>query len=57
MKDFEFYYVLLIFIANMRGLFSWKIKNGIVITDAFQKMLDESYRKPNKICVDKGSEF
>ena len=41
----------------MRGLFSWKIKNGIVITDAFQKMLDESYRKLNKICVDKGSEF
>ena len=25
--------------------------------NAFQKMLDDSKRKPNKICVDKGSEF
>ena len=41
----------------MRGLFLSKIKIGIVITNVFQKMLDESYRKPNKIWVDKGSEF
>ena len=27
------------------------------ITNAFQKILDESNRKPNKIWVDKGSEF
>ena len=27
------------------------------ITNAFQKILDESNLKPNKICVDKGSEF
>ena len=30
---------------------------GITITNAFQKMLRESKRKPNKIWVDKGSEF
>ena len=28
-----------------------------IITNAFQKILDESNRKPNKIWVDKGSEF
>ena len=29
----------------------------MTITNAFQKILDESNRKPNKIWVDKGSEF
>ena len=32
-------------------------KRGITITNAFQKILDESSRKPNKIWVDKCSEF
>ena len=30
---------------------------GITVTNAFQKFLNESYRKPRKIWVDKGSEF
>ena len=30
---------------------------GITITNAFQKVLDESNHKPNKIWVDKGTEF
>ena len=34
-----------------------KDKKGITITNAFQKILDGSNRKPNKIWVDKGSEF
>ena len=34
-----------------------KDKKGITITNAFQKILDESKSKPNKIWVDKGSEF
>ena len=33
------------------------VKKGITITNAFQKILDESKRKPNKIWADKGSEF
>ena len=33
------------------------IKKCITITNAFQKVLKESNRKPNKICVDKGSKF
>ena len=32
-------------------------KNVITITKALQKILGESNRKPNKIWVDKGSEF
>ena len=32
----------------------WK---GITITNVFQKTLKESHRKPNKIWIDKGSEF
>ena len=36
---------------------SFKNKKDITITSAFQKTLDESNCKPNKIWVDKGSEF
>ena len=32
-------------------------KKGITITNAFQKILDESNHKLNKTWVDKGSEF
>ena len=41
----------------MLGLFLWKIKEGITITNAFQKIFEELNCKPNKIWVDKGSEF
>ena len=34
-----------------------KNKKSITITGAFQKILDKSNRKPNKIWVDKGNEF
>ena len=34
-----------------------KDKKGVTIVNAFQNVLDESNRKPNKIWVDKGSEF
>ena len=34
-----------------------KDKKGIAIINAFQKILKESNCKPNKIWVDKGSEF
>ena len=36
---------------------SLKYKKGIKITKAFQKNLDDSNRKPNKIWAEKGSEF
>ena len=38
-------------------VFPLKDKKGVSIVDAFQKILDDSNRKPNKIWVDKGSEF
>ena len=41
----------------MFGSLFFKDKKGIMITNAFQKILDQSNRKPNKIWVDKGSEF
>ena len=56
-QDLDFYYVLLIFMVNMIGLFLWNIKKGITITNAFQNILDESNHKPNKIWVDEGSDF
>ena len=34
-----------------------KDKKGVSIVNAFQKILDDSYIKPNKIWVDKKSEF
>ena len=42
-------------------MYAWvnplKDKKGITITNGFQKILDESNHKPNKIWVNKGSEF
>ena len=46
-----------IFLVNMLGLFLSKTKKSITITNAFQKILNESGRKPKQIWVDKGSEF
>ena len=51
----------LLCVIDIYRKYAWVIplkdKKGIMITNPFQKILDESNRKPNKICVDKGSEF
>ena len=47
----------MICLVNMHGLFLQKIKKGVSIVDAFQKILKKSNQKPNKIWVDKGSKF
>ena len=44
------------FLANM-WVVPLKDKKGISIVNAFQKILKQSNKKPNKIWVDKGSEF
>ena len=48
-------------VIDIYSEYAWVIplkdKKGIRITNAFQKILKESDRKPNKIWVDKGSEF
>ena len=38
-------------------VFPLKDKKGETIVNAFQKVLDKTKRKPNRIWVDKGSEF
>ena len=38
-------------------IFPLKVKKGIAIINGFQKILNESKRKPNEIWVNKGSEF
>ena len=48
-------------VIDIFSKYAWAIplkdKKGITITNGFQKILKESNRKPNKIWVDKGSEF
>ena len=48
-------------VIDIFSKYAWVIplkdKKGISIVNAFQKILKESDRKPNKIWVDKGSEF
>ena len=53
---------LLLCVIGIFSKYAWvvplKDKKGVTITNAFQKILKESNRhKPNKIWVDKGSEF
>ena len=50
----------LLCITDIFSKYAWvaplKDKRGLTIFNAFQKVLDKSDRKPNKICVDKDSE-
>ena len=52
---------MLLCVIDIFSKYAWvvplKDKKGISIVNAFQKILKESDRKPNKIWVDKGSEF
>ena len=51
----------LLCVIDIYSKYAWvvplKDKKVITIVNAFQKILDDSKRKPNKIWVDKGSEF
>ena len=51
----------LLCVIDIYSKYAWVIslkdEKGITITNAFQKILKESERKPNKIWVDKGREF
>ena len=48
-------------VTDIYSKYAWVIplkdKKGVSIVNAFQKTLDDSKRKPNKIWVDKGNEF
>ena len=56
-KGIRFLLYVIDILSKNRWVFPLKDKKGITVTNVFQKILDESNRKPNKICVDKGSEF
>ena len=52
---------LLLCVIDIFSKYAWvfplKDKKDVSIVDAFQKILDKSALKPNKISIDKGSEF
>ena len=52
---------LLLCATDSFSKYAWVIplkdKKGVTIVNAFRKVFDDSKRKPNKIWVDKGSEF
>ena len=47
----------MIFFSKHAWVVPLKDKKGVTIGNAFQKILVDSKRKPNKIWVDQGSEF
>ena len=51
----------LLCVINIYSKYAWVIplkdKKGITITNAFQKILNGFNRKPNKMWLEKGSEF
>ena len=56
-KGFRFLLCVIDIFSKYAWVIPLKDKKGISIVNAFQKNLKESNRKPNKIWVDKGSEF
>ena len=56
-KRFRFLLYVIDIFSEYAWVVSLKGKKGVSIVNAFQKVLVKSERKPNKIWVDKGSEF
>ena len=56
-KGFRFLLCAIDIFSKYAWVAPLKDKKGLCIVDAFQKILSKSGRKPNKIWVDKGSEF
>ena len=56
-KGFRFLLCVIDIFSKYAWVVPLKDKKGVSIVDAFQKILDKSGRKPNKIWVDKGGEF
>ena len=56
-KRFRFLIYVIDIYSKYAWVFSLKDKKYITITNAIQKILDDSNHKPNKIWVGKGSEF
>ena len=56
-KGFRFLLCVIDIFSKDAWVIHLKDKKGVSIANAFQSILKKSYRKPNKIWVDKGSEF
>ena len=56
-KGFRFLLCVIDIFSKYAWVVPLKEKKSVSIVDAFQKILDDSNREPNKIWVDKGSEF
>ena len=56
-KGFRFLLCVIDVFSKYAGIVPIKNKKGVTIVNTFQKILDDSNRKPNNIWVDKGSEF
>ena len=56
-KGFRFLLCVIDIFSKYAWVVPLKDKKGVSIVDAFQKILDKSGRKSNKIWVDKGSQF
>ena len=56
-KGFRFLLCVIDIFSKYAWVVPLKDRKGITITNVFQKILKEPNRKPNKIWVDKGSEF
>ena len=56
-KEFRLLLCVIDIFSKYAFVFTLKDKKGVSTVNAFQKILDDSNRKPNKIWVDKGSEF
>ena len=60
-KEFNKGIKYLLFVIDLFSKYGFVIplrdKKGVSIASAFQKILDKSERKPNKIWVDQGSKF
>ena len=56
-KGFRFFLCVIDIFSKYAWVIPLKDEKGVSIVNAFQKILKESNKKPNKIWVDKGSEF
>ena len=56
-KGFRFLLCVIYIFSKYAWVLPLRNKKGIVITNTFQKILIESNGKPNKIWVNKGSDF
>ena len=60
-NKFNKWFRFLLCVIDIFSKYAWvvplKDKKGVSVVHAFQKILDKFGRKPNKIWVDKGSDF